>query len=114
LFDTLKDFLGSIYGCFVIGAFVLGSFYFGFSAQWLFLLGWCLLFTVPWMYILDKRTRKNRELAMKGEIQIDSKRQAKAINDYFSIPSVKKRVENENVVKKRKKRQAQRKIRESK
>jgi amino acid permease len=95
LLDTVKGFLGSIYGCFIVGAFVLGCFYFGFSRQWLFFGGWCLLFIIPWIYILDKRMQKNRELAKQGEIQIDSERQTKAIKDYFSIPSVRERIEEE-------------------
>ena len=104
MFDTIKQFFGSIYPCFLTGAFVLGSFYFGFSGQWLLFLGWCLLFVVPWIYILDRRTRKTRELDMKeGEIQIDSARQAKAINDYVNIPSVKKRIEDETIADRKKK-----------
>jgi hypothetical protein len=104
LFDTIKDLFGSIYACFLVGAFVLGSFYFGFSGQWLLFLGWCLLFVVPWICVLDKRTRKSRELGMKeGEIQIDSERQAKAINDYLNIPSVKKRIEDKTIADRKKK-----------
>lgn len=75
---------------------MLGSFYFSFSGQWVFLIGWCLLFVVPWIYVLDTRSRKRRELDIReGEIQIDSERQAKAISDYLNIPSVKKRIEDE-------------------
>jgi amino acid permease len=103
LFDTIKHLFGSIYGCFFVGAFVLGGFYFCFSGQWLLFVGWCLLFVVPWIYILDRRMRKSRELAMKGgEIQIDTERQAKAISDYLSIPSVKKRMENAKVMNRKK------------
>lgn len=106
MFDAIKNILGSIYACFFLGAFVLGSFYFSFSGQWVFLLRWWLVFVVPWIYVLDRRNRKRNELDMKeGEIQIDSERQAKAINDYLNIPSVKERIQDESIEhrKKRKK-----------
>lgn len=102
MFDTVKQLFGSIYGCFLIGAFVLGGLYFGFSGQMLLFVGWCMLFLVPWIYILDKRRRKTRELDMRGgEIQISSERQAKAISDYLNIPSVKKRIQDEELQKER-------------
>jgi hypothetical protein len=51
----------------VVGAFVLGGLYFGFSGQLSLFVGWSLLFIVPWIYILDRRMQKNRELDMKEE-----------------------------------------------
>lgn len=85
-------------------AFALGGLYFGFSGQWLLFLGWCLLLVVPWIYILDKRMSKTRELDMRGgEIQINSERQAKAIEDYLNIPSVKKRMLDEAINDRKKK-----------
>ena len=85
MFDTVKDFFGSIYGAFVIIVFMLGALLFAFSGNPLFFVGWCSIFLVAMVYKKNKMDKDAAKANIAGELQITTDVQEKAINDYVKI-----------------------------
>lgn len=84
MFETLKAFFFSIYGCFVVVALVFGTL-------------WCVFAygTIGWLYpcsfvsvgafFLNRRERNRERALAKADLQISSERQEEAIDEYVAL-----------------------------
>jgi DNA-directed RNA polymerase subunit RPC12/RpoP len=84
VFDTLKAFFFSLYGAFVFPVLFIGSmlclFVYGFAG-----LGYPCGAIATLAIVLYRRERSAQKALSKGDLQIDSVRQQKAINDLVEI-----------------------------
>ena len=84
MFDTIKSFFLSVYGALIMPPLFIGS-------------AWCLLayglfgliypsVYVVFLFIVLYKRERNRERALaETDLQIDTEKQAKAINDYVEL-----------------------------
>jgi hypothetical protein len=84
MFDTLKDLFFSIYGALVVAALILDSFWCLF-AYGLLGLSYPSAFVVTCIVVLYRRDRNRERAMMKADLQIDSERQSKAIEEYITL-----------------------------
>ena len=97
MLDTLKALFSSIWGCFIFTPLFIGSL-------------WCLFFygsigllypasyVVAFFLVLYKRERSRDKLMMKADLQIDSNRQMKAIDEYVALINKNKKKKTEKKV----------------
>jgi hypothetical protein len=83
MFDTIKSLFLSIYGVFIAALF-LGSIWCLFSYG-LFGLIYPSMFLISLFLVLYKRERNREKALAKTDLQIDTEKQAKAIDEYVEL-----------------------------
>jgi amino acid permease len=94
MFETLKAFFFSIYGCFVVVVLVFGTLWCAFAYG---TIGWlypCSFVSVG-AFFLYRRERNRMQAMAKADLQISSERQEEAIDEYVALINKNKKKRNE-------------------
>jgi amino acid permease len=84
MFDTIKALFLSIYGALIFVPFFVGSMWCIF-AYGLFGLIYPSMFVITLSLVLYKRERNREKALAKTDLQIDTEKQAKAIDEYVEL-----------------------------
>ncbi len=84
MFETIKALFFSVYGCIVVVALGIGSMWCLFAYGLIGLL-YPGSFVFVCAFVLYRRERNREKAMMKADLQIDSKRQETAIDEYVAL-----------------------------
>jgi hypothetical protein len=95
MFEAIKALFSSVYGCFVVAALTIGSFWclFAYGSIGLIYPG---SFVSVCALVLYLRERNRDKAMLRVDLQIDSERQGKAIDEYVALINKSKKKQRES------------------